>query len=337
MDEILHYPQLRGALWLKIQDQRFGSCAGLRRLFSPVSPDMAVVQLSTGPLEGRLRVYSLGAYRVAILNHTQNLFLTGTRRPKPCTISIPLSAPHTNFPIRAQGKTMPWSGVMGYNQKLRDFDLLLPANTTLATIIIDKDQLLKHHSQQKRSSLALERWETTNQLELKEPNRSLLYNYLSSLIDQKVSSNQPNIADSILTTVMDSFNDDEAETRYIARREARHEAAIELLHWFTQYPGQRVTADELSRKLFQSRTSLFKGCQEHFGRSPLDLQRLIRLDLVRQLLLNPERCKELGLSGVGAIAAHLGFSSRSHFARRYQEQYEELPQNTLSQSMLCPS
>ena len=60
-----------------------------------------------------------------------------------------------------------------------------------------------------------------------------------------------------------------------------------------------------------------------------ELQRSIRLDLVRQLLLNPKRSLALGLSGVGAIAAHMGFTSRSHFARRYEQHYNELPQQTL--------
>ena len=76
----------------------------------------------------------------------------------------------------------------------------------------------------------------------------------------------------------------------------------------------------------------FKGCQEHFGQTPQNLQRSIRLDLVRQLLLDPNRCDGIHLQGVGAIAAHLGFTSRSHFARRYRKQYGELPQETLQRS-----
>ena len=117
----------------------------------------------------------------------------------------------------------------------------------------------------------------------------------------------------------------------IANRATRHAAAIELLHWCSNNPSKNLTITELSDVLYQSRTSLFTGCQEHFGRTPTELQRSIRLDLVRQLLLNPKRSLALGLSGVGAIAAHMGFSSRSHFARRYEMQYNELPQNTLRQ------
>ena len=68
-----------------------------------------------------------------------------------------------------------------------------------------------------------------------------------------------------------------------------------------------------------------------FGQTPTELQRSIRLDLVRQLLLNQKRSNALGLRSVGAIAAHMGFTSRSHFARRYEQHYDELPQKTLIQ------
>ena len=94
-----------------------------------------------------------------------------------------------------------------------------------------------------------------------------------------------------------------------------------------------ITVDELSAELFQSRTSLFKGSKEHFEQTPLELQRSIRMDRVRQLLLDPARRKRQDLTGVGDSAASMGFTSRSHFARRYQELYGEQPQDTLIRSL----
>ena len=129
---------------------------------------------------------------------------------------------------------------------------------------------------------------------------------------------------------MACFSDSDAQTMPIAKRETRHQAAIELLHWCAHNPKQVRTIDELSSELYQSRTSIFKGSKEHFDRSPLEVQRSIRMDRVRQLLLDPARCQMLGLRGVGAIAAELGFTSRSHFAKRYQEMYGEQAQTTLS-------
>ena len=94
-----------------------------------------------------------------------------------------------------------------------------------------------------------------------------------------------------------------------------------------------ITIEELSAELFQSRTSLFKGSKEHFGRTPLELQRSVRMDRVRQLLLDPVRRASQGLTGIGDTAVSMGFTSRSHFAKRYQEQYGEQPQDTLAKSL----
>jgi transcriptional regulator GlxA family with amidase domain len=152
---------------------------------------------------------------------------------------------------------------------------------------------------------------------------------LSELIDNHKSINKANTADQLIDTIFQAFQNQNAHTLPIAKRETRHAAAIELLHWFSNNASKNLTITELSDVLYQSRTSLFTGCQEHFGRTPTELQRSIRLDLVRQVLLNPKRSLALGLSGVGAIATHMGFASRSHFARRYEQHYNELPQQTL--------
>lgn len=39
------------------------------------------------------------------------------------------------------------------------------------------------------------------------------------------------------------------------------------------------------------------------------------------------------LLGVGDTGASMGFTSRSHFARRYQEQYGEQPQDTSTKGL----
>ena len=317
---------------MQLLDAKVRSCADLQELFKPICPDLAALQLSRGPMDGRLRAFSLGAFRITLLEINQSLFISGTRRPKPCTIALDLGRTENPGPTRAQGVEMAWAGLMGYNFQLRDFDLQLPANCCVATLIISKDHLLERLAGRPRGSIVLERWDRTNQLELQDPSGSIFKQQLNALFKASDEDTRPDAADCLITALLDCFDNLSAETRPVSKRQIRHQAAIELLHWCQQHPQENMTIDEMSQVLFQSRTSLFKGCQEHFGRTPLELQRSIRLDLVRQLLLNPERCKSLGLDGVGAIAAKLGFQSRSHFARRYEQQYGELPQDTLHQN-----
>ena len=311
-------------------DSTFSSCQGLQELFQPLSPDLVALQMSRGPLQGRLRVFQLGAIRFNLLETNQSLFLSGTRRPKPCTVAIPLDKPHASSPYQAQGIPVEWPALMGYNRHLTDFDLKLPAGARLATIVIGKDVLLEQLERRGGSKRTLERWEGTNQLELLPDLQQRLQDQLNQLIQRDAQGWDPKDPDQLIDSVIGCFEEPQARTKQIAKREARHEAAIDLLHWCDRNPMKTVTVEALSAELFQSRTSLFKGSKEHFQQTPLELQRSVRMDRVRQLLLDPVRRSNQGLAGVGDTAASMGFTSRSHFARRYQEQYGEHPQDTLA-------
>lgn len=314
---------------MKVLDQRFGSCADMRKLFSPVSPGMAIVQLSKGPLNGRLQSHSLGAFRATLLETNQALFLAGKRTPGLCTMAFVMNAARPATGICAQGNAMPWPGLMGYNLGLNDFDLRLPRGSRVATLIIRKDHLLERLQSDSNRGLGLQRLNNTNLLELNDTNNSTLFKQLEALFSSNNTKRQPDDGDQIFETIRSALEDETSSALPVKKRENRHTAAIELLHWCIKHPDLRAKTDHLGQLLFQSRTSLFKGCQEHFGQTPKELQRSIRLDLVRQLLLDPEQCRSLCLNGVGAIAAHLGFSSRSHFAKRYEQQYQELPTETI--------
>ena len=75
-----------------------------------------------------------------------------------------------------------------------------------------------------------------------------------------------------------------------------------------------------------------RGSKEHFQRTRLELQRSIRLDRVRQLLINTKQRQHQSFNGVSEILEAMGFSSRSHCARRYQQHFHELPHETLKRS-----
>ena len=122
---------------MQIFNHLVGSCADLRKLFDRISPDMAVVQLGRGPLLGRLQSFSLGAFRLTLLETNQTLFLAGTRRPELCAIAIQLKGNDNVEAIRAQGHILKWDGIFGYNLNLKDYDLKIPGNSLRASIIFD--------------------------------------------------------------------------------------------------------------------------------------------------------------------------------------------------------
>ena len=316
---------------VKLLDATFESCGDLQELFQPLSPDLVALQLSSGPLKGRVQAWGYDGFRLNLLNTNQTLFLSGSRRAGACTLAIPVDPAEVDGGYRAQGITMPWPGLMGYNRGLIDFDLKLPAGATLATVVISKVAWINLHGQT-GGPLMMKRWEQTNQLEVRTPLRHQLQHQLMELIHGPTDPEKTEDPDQLIHTLIHCFEDPTAQTLPIAKREARHQAAIELLHWFARDPKTTLRIEEISTKIFQSRTSLFKGSKEHFQRTPLELQRSIRLDRVRQLLLNLKQRHDQGLTGVSDIGEEMGFSSRSHFAHRYEQHFHELPRDTLKRS-----
>jgi len=316
---------------VKLLDASFESCGDLQELFQPLSPDLVALQLSSGLLKGRVQVWGLDGFRLNLLTTNQSLFLSGARRPEPCTLAIPLDPSKCDGAYQAQGISMPWTGLMGYNRGLVDFDLKLPAGARLATVVINKAAWLDRHGPM-GGPLMMKRWKTTNQLEVQPPLLEQLQRHLMALMHGQADGEQTEPSEQLMQTLIRCFENPTAETLPIAKRETRHQAAIDLLHWCDKHPKTPLKIEEISSEIFQSRTSLFQGTKEHFQRTPLELQRSIRLDRVRQLLISPKQRQHQGLNGVSEIVEAMGFSSRSHFARRYQQHFDELPHETLKRS-----
>ena len=113
---------------MKLLDASFESCGDLQELFQPLSPDLVALQLSSGLLKGRVQAWGFDGFRLNLLTTNQTLFLSGARHPEPCTLALPLDPSEVDGTFKAQGISMPWAGLMGYNRGLIDFDLKLPAS-----------------------------------------------------------------------------------------------------------------------------------------------------------------------------------------------------------------
>ena len=311
---------------MKLSDTVFNSCAELAALMEPVSPAMAVLQLSSGRPKGRLRVYGLGNFRVSVLETSQTLFLSGQRRSNRLTLAFELGSTCDLSDLRAQGAAMPWPGFLGFNQELTDFDLRLPAGSQLTTLLLPK-ALLQDNPRATQGTLVSQRLQQCNLLELKTKQRRDLAALIDELSNNATDQPPEGMAEQLLDVSLTAFAEPTAQTAVNQPRQERHSAALKGLHRCMANPKDLISSDGLSDELAVSRSALFKGCQEHFGLTPTQLQRSIRLDRVRTELLQ-------GDGSIGAIAAEFGFQSRSHFARRYSEQFGELPQTTAKVSQL---
>ena len=202
---------------MKLLDAIFESCGDLQELFQPLSPDLVALQLSCGRLKGRLQAWGFDGFRLNLLNTNQTLFLSGSRRHEPCTLALPLNPSEDEIGYKAQGITMPWPGLIGYNRGLIDFDLKLPAGAQLATVVISKAAWLDRHAQQ-AGPLMLKRWEESNQLEVRTPLRDELQRQLMALIHSQEDPEQTEDSDQLIHALIQCFEDPAAQTLPIAKR-----------------------------------------------------------------------------------------------------------------------
>lgn len=90
------------------------------------------------------------------------------------------------------------------------------------------------------------------------------------------------------------------------------------------HADRSISVEELARAAHTSVRSLFAGFKQYRGVSPMKYLRNVRLDRVRQELL--ERAPGIGVT---EVAHRWGFMQLGRFAAAYQQRFGELPSETL--------
>lgn len=87
-----------------------------------------------------------------------------------------------------------------------------------------------------------------------------------------------------------------------------------------------ITIDVLARHAAISARSLHKGFQQHKGMSPMSFLRLVRLQQVREALLQARH--NATPINITRIALNAGFTHLGHFTQAYRRQFGETPTQT---------
>jgi AraC-like DNA-binding protein len=115
---------------------------------------------------------------------------------------------------------------------------------------------------------------------------------------------------------------DELPADLLHPRNARVRAAVEYIH---AHPETPITISELAAVAGLSVRSVQESFQRTFGTSPLSYLRQVRLDRVREELLD---CDPRQVS-VGEVARRWGFAHLGRFSAVYAERFGEYPKQTL--------
>ena len=288
-----------------------------------------VLALETGNIQGYVDVLPLPNLRIYRIKLNRKIALCADRSSEKRIFSIDLSPISHSDCIQAQGISLTQPALFGFNYNLKDMDLVLPASSSMCAIAVSDDFLLSQ----------LMRFECIEALGILESFNVLSNSSISSdlvtVLGQCWSAPRPFldsvIENELIVALIQCLVDtSELKVSRPASRQDRHNAALRFLKTTFLEPTKAFDVQELSNLLYQSRTSIFSGCKEKFGMSPIQVSRSVRLHQVRHALLDYEFSELHNLNGVVDTAEYFGFVGRSHFARHYKKEFMETPRQTLT-------
>ena len=292
-----------------------------------------VLPLENGNFHGRIQIIRLPNIVLNLIRSSKKISICADRSPSSITFAVDL-APSFLSPITAQGVTITRPSIFGFHSSLKDLDLSIDKHSLLCSVIVPLQYLSRILNNYDLSELPdfLDKYNILSSSSV----RARLVPYLRALFSSSVS-HAPSlvcgeaIETDIISLIIDCFIDDVGKNFDSAvTRKDRHQAALCVLSTATLNTGKPLEIQDLSELIHQSRTSIFNGCKEKFGMSPVEVVRSVRLHQARHALLDAEFCKKNNLNGVIDIANHFGFSSRSHFSRYYKKCFSESPRQSFS-------
>ena len=307
----------------------FKSTADLAAIFNRQLHNVSVLALEPGVVEGFVDVLILPNIRLFRVTLNAPVALYADRRLGKKVFSIDLSEVISSDFIQAQGIALTRPALFGFNANLKDLDLVLPAGSQLCTVVLQDDFLLAQ-VQRLACEEVLEIIDQFNVLSNSFVSSDLMIAIAKCWSSSRVVSEDIMECEIVATLMQCLLDRNERKVATITSRQDRHEAALRILAMTFSDPTQPFEIQDLANLLHQSRTSIFSGCKEKFGMSPVQVVRSVRLHQVRHALTDVEFSAQNNLNGVVDTAEYFGFVGRSHFARYYKNEFMETPRQTLA-------
>ena len=305
------------------------STADIATIFNRKLRNTSVLSLESGNIHGYVDVLPLPNLRLFRIKLNKTIALCADRSSDVRVFSIDLSPNFHSDYIKAQGISLTRQALFGFNYNLKDMDLVLPASSNICVVSV-VDEFFACQLKRLECIEAFDTLECFNVL-----SNSSVSSDLVSVLNQSWS-NPRLLLDSVLENelivalIQCLVDTSERKVSKPASRQDRHNAALRFLKTTFLDPTKAFEVQDLSILLHQSRTSIFSGCKEKFGMSPIQVSRSVRLHQVRHALLDVEFSQLHNLNGVADTAAYFGFVGRSHFSRNYKNEFMETPRQTLA-------
>ena len=295
----------------------------LSAFLSQLGFQVDIVQITKGNLQGSCSISIDTEITYLCIQSNQGLNFFGEYRPQTITIAIETSTNREYSKI--QGENLPLSCMAGYGTN-KDAILYSVSPGSCIFFMLLPSICFHGFSHQLSGEKVIDILQNSNILKL-QPSH---FTHLTSICKQKLlggaegSHNAHSNHDFMLL-----IHDIMASNAAIPGSYHTKNVDRSLIHQFMRLAVDDelihpVTINDISKKLFTSKTNLSTHVRKAIGLSPMSFIKCARLEQVRQNLL-----RQQSNASVTEIANRFGFTSRGHFARDYKELFGERPSDTI--------
>ena len=308
-------------------DRLFNSAEECALLWKRLGCDYNVVQVSSGPLHGRLRVDCQDGLVLVSMQADQALFVEGARHPH----WLPFTIEHTdNYKEhRHFGESLAPHTLAGFNTKMKESLIRTsPGGNRIGVVLIDRRRVDAWVKLIGISEIT-NRMEHNNTAILSSSAHRKLRQLMLLPPWQGVDVPQLFQADLLEVQLIESLSPESSTLLQPVLRTHHSDLVKEFVRFAFRSSTEPISLAMVCQLLFTSKTTLTLSCREMFGYGPSALMRRIRLQQVHEVLCNPDLRQRLRCHTVQQAAEHFGFASRNHFASAYRDLFAEAPRTTL--------
>ena len=312
-------------------DRHFSSAEECSHIFDLLGCGYRWVQLSRGPLRGRLRIDRQGSLILISVQANQALLVQGDRNQD----WIPFTIEHSNniAEHRHFGESLPVNALGGFNTALKEsMYRTSPGGSHIGAVLIERERVEQLSDLLDPSGRLLERLEYTNMATVSMARHAKL----KRLMDPPIwrGEDQPRaLPDELLEAMLFECLSLDVDSSLLPMRDNHR---LELMREFVELSFQSCSEPlrlvEVCKALYTTKTTLNVGCSEMFGVGPMSLMKQVRLQQVHYVLCHQGLQRDLNCTAVNDVACMYGFRSRNHFASDYRQMFDETPKQTLERS-----
>ena len=289
--------------------------------------DYNVVQVSSGPLRGRLRVDHHDGILLVSMQADQALLIEGTRHPR----WLPFTIEHTdNFGNhRHFGESVAPNTLAGFNTQLKETLMRTsPGGNRIGAVLVDRHRV-DAWAEVMRTADICDRMEQNNTAILRSTDHRNLRQLMPLPAWKGVDVQHSFQPDLLEAQLIECLSPESSTLLQPVLKTHRSDLVRELVRFSFQSSTEPISLSLVCQALFTTKTTLTVSCREMFGYGPMALMRRIRLQQVHEVLCNPDLQLQLGCHTVQQAAEHFGFASRNHFASAYRDLFAQTPRTTL--------